>query len=83
MYFGKYAEMYFDEKRKDEESGIVRRSRKTDSYFRLLNNKFTLEDLEKAANVSKKTAYNIVSRWIGERKLSPLSKNRGYYVKER
>jgi hypothetical protein len=81
MYFGKYAEMYFDEKRKDEESGIVRRSRKTDSYFALLKEKFNIEDVQKVANVTRKTAFNIVCRWMAERRVSPKSKYRGYYVK--
>ena len=36
MYFGKFAEMYFDEKRKDDLASIVHRRRKTDSYFNLL-----------------------------------------------
>jgi len=83
MYFGKYAEMYFDEKRKDDESGTVHRKRKTDSYFTLLNEKFSLEDLEKVANISKKTAYNIVSRWMGERRLTTVARKKGYYVKVR
>ena len=81
MYFGKYAEMYFDEKLKDEESGIVHRKRKTDSYFTLLKEKFSLDDLEKAANISKKTAYNIVSRWMGERRLTTVARKKGYYIK--
>jgi len=83
MYFGKYAEMYFDEKHKDEESAVVRRMRKTDAYFSLLNDRFSIEDLEKVGNISKKTALNIVSRWMGERKLCMLAKKRGLYVKAR
>jgi hypothetical protein len=83
MYFGKYAEMYFDEKRKDEEVAVVHRKRKTDSYFRLLNDKFTIEDLENVAGISKKTALNVVSRWMQERKLSQLAKKKGPYVKAR
>jgi hypothetical protein len=81
MYFGKYAEMYFDEKHKDQESATVHRKRKTDSYFTLMKEKFSLEDLEKAANISKKTAYNIVSRWIVERRLTTFARKKGYYIK--
>lgn len=81
MYFGKYAEMYFDEKRREDENAAMRRRRKTDAYFHLLNDKFSIEDLEKVGNISKKTALNIVSRWMGERRLTTLARKRGFYVK--
>jgi hypothetical protein len=65
MYFGKYAEMYFDNKEMERiEKGMVHTLR-TESYFKSLPSSFNQQDLyDKVGNIN--TARVILHRWTKE-----------------
>ena len=62
LFFGKYAQMYFDNKaRRKQESTTSNYDSKTKSLFRQLPETFGLEDVMKAGSYDKKPAQNIIA----------------------
>ncbi len=65
-FFGKYAEMYYDEKKKLEDLNAVRHSEKIVSYFNTLPQEFTTDEMITMLAVSRDNANALTSRWFAE-----------------
>ena len=74
LYFGKYAEMYFDNKMNEEVNNGLKHKQTTISYYNALGSEFSYQDvLEKVENAN--TARSILFRW--EREGYLLKKGKG------
>ncbi len=63
MYFGKFAEMYFQDRVKDQASRTVRTNSKTDKWFAVLEKEFTIDDIIRISQSNKHAAVTLAWRW--------------------
>lgn len=78
LFFGKYAQMYFDNKaRRKQESTTSNYDSKTKSLFRQLPETFGLEEVMKAGGYEKKNAQTCVSVWKKKEMIKKIVKTKG------
>ena len=76
-YFGKMADMYFEEKRKNNiASKVNEQGEKAARYFAQMPQTFTVEDLMKAINVDGNYARVLTHRWMALDILEPVNKGK-------
>lgn len=78
LFFGKYAQMYFDNKaRRKQESTTSNYDSKTKNLFRQLPETFGLEEVMKAGGYEKKNAQTCVSVWKKKEMIKKIVKTKG------
>lgn len=79
LYFGKYAEMYFDNSTRDKlAKAYNQKNTKSNDLFKSLPDEFVIEDIQKISqDMTVNAARILVSRWKNEGRLDKVSTKRG------
>ena len=65
LFFGKYAEMYFDNSQRERlEKQVNSYKKRSDDIFNGLGEIFTREDVLKKAGISEDAAKQVIYRWV-------------------
>lgn len=74
QFFGKYAEMYFDNRLKDQSAKeYVERTNRSDDILNRLPSEFTLEDIKKIHDLPEDSVRVMISRWVKKGKVEKMS----------
>lgn len=63
-FFGKYAEMYFDDLTNQENEKMIKKHDKTIGWYHALPDAFTFSDLTKLTKLSYHGVYSLQRRWV-------------------
>lgn len=77
VFFGRFAEMYFDNKLEDESNrSKTSIGNKTSSWLNQMPNEFTSEDVIKLTGKTKESAYVLIWRWTKSGSIKAISRNK-------
>ena len=78
QFFGKYAEMYFENSQRDKlTKEYSEKTTKSDDLFKRMPAEFTIDDLMKAQEMTVNAARILVSRWKEKSRVVKISSKRG------
>ena len=65
-FFGKYAEMYYDEKQQEEAANAVRHTEKMTGYYNAMAREFTIDEMVAKIGFARDYARVVCNRWEKE-----------------
>lgn len=79
QFFGRYAEMYFENSERDKTSrAYSTKTSKSDDLYNQLPKEFTIEDIQKKQEMTVNAARILVSRWKDAKRCVKISTKRGH-----